>query len=94
MRMSRDCRRCHYAIEDVLNTDVFACLNDRGPAAGSRCFTVDRKGYNFEQDFYGVIPSNLAMGTPGGLDLTLLGNADELLEMVRGLYGLEQDEDS
>ena len=84
--MSRECRRCHYAIEDVLNSDVFACLNDGNSVAGGRCLTLDRRGYNFEQDFFGVIPPNLAMGQPGGLDLTLLGNAEELLE-EQGAYG-------
>ena len=55
--MTSDCRRCHYAIEDFLNAEVFDCLEDG--ARSLRCFDTTRSSYNFEQDFFGI--SSLAM---------------------------------
>ena len=71
--MSTNCRRCHYAIEDFLNSNVFACL-DAG-IASLRCFSVSRKLYNFEQDFFNVLK-------PGAesLDFTPSGDGSELAE--------------
>jgi hypothetical protein len=64
--MSMECRRCHYAIEDFLNSDVFAC-ND-AQANSLRCFSLDRTHYNYRQDFFGEL-------RPGSeiLDLTFAG---------------------
>jgi hypothetical protein len=76
--MSRDCRRCHYALEDLINNDPFTCI-DSG-LSGSRCFRTDRGGYNFEQDFYLTLKEGMLPGLPGGLDLTMEGNAAELAE--------------
>ena len=64
--MSMECRRCHYAIEDFLNSDVFAC-ND-AQANSLRCFSLNRTHYNYMQDFFGEL-------RPGSeiLDLTFAG---------------------
>ena len=74
--MSQPCRRCHYAIEDFLNSELYACLDQGGPAAnGRRCFDERRGSYNFEQDFYRI----LKPGDERTLDMTLEGNLAELL---------------
>ena len=85
--MSRECRRCHYALEDFINNDVFACLDSEG-LSSRRCFSVDRGDYNYEQDLYGIIKPGKEPGVPGGLDLTLAGDAEELEEEDDGYnYG-------
>ena len=71
--MTPECRRCHYALEDFINNDVFACL-DSGPELSSRrCFTFDREGYNYEQDFFSIIKPEFATT----LDLTIAGDGGE-----------------
>lgn len=73
--MSHECRRCHYAIEDILNADVFACL-DAG-SSSLRCFSSNRKSYNYQQDFFGVLsnpPPGIAAATIEHIDLTIAGD--------------------
>ena len=53
VKLTPGCRRCHYALEDFLNADVFSCL-DEG-IKGRRCFTSNRENYNFDLDFFGVV---------------------------------------
>ena len=64
--MSAACRRCHYAIEDLLNPDVFECLDSDDPRS-TDCFTLERGGYNFEQDIWGIVKDGAA------IDLSLSG---------------------
>ena len=61
------CRRCHYALEDLINNDVFTCLDSVPPLSSMRCLSVDRGGYNYEQDFFSVLKPNT------NIDLTLDG---------------------
>ena len=44
--MSEDCRRCHYPIEDFINTDHEACLD----GDVFRCVTLTRGINNYLQD--------------------------------------------
>lgn len=69
--LSAGCRRCHYALEDFINSDVFACVDAGGTTRSRRCFSKDRDMYNYELDFFGVVK-------PGAtVILTLDGTVDE-----------------
>lgn len=49
--MSQECRKCHYPIEDLLNSDHVDCLrNDT-----LRCASLGRGIYNFHRDVHGVL---------------------------------------
>ena len=68
--MTEECRRCHYAIEDFINNDIFSCFDElSGTGASMRCFSTVRGAYNFEQDFYGILKASAR-----SIDLTLAGN--------------------
>ena len=68
--MTSACRRCHYALEDFINNDIFACFDD-STLSSRRCFSLIRDNYNFEQDFFGIIK-------PGAkVDLSLAGDGGE-----------------
>jgi hypothetical protein len=68
------CRRCHYALEDVINADVFGCV-DGGIATSRRCFSTDRDSYNYDLDFFGVVkPGATVILT---LDGTISEDADD-----------------
>ena len=67
--MPPECRRCHYALEDFVNHDVFACL-DSDELSSRRCFSTDREGYNYNQDFFSELKPgfNLILTRSGSLD--------------------------
>lgn len=69
--MPPECRRCHYALEDLINNDVFTCLDSDPPQSSLRCLSVDREGYNYEQDFFSILKPGLK------LDLTLSGEGED-----------------
>ena len=78
MPMTPECRRCHYALEDFINNDVFQCFDQATPdefgaitgtSAATRCFTQSRGGYNYEQDFFSILKPELR----GSLVLTISG---------------------
>ena len=64
--MSTECRRCHYAIEDFLNAELFRCLHAGAYSDG--CFSLSRGVYNYRQDVLGILNPNSE-----AIDLTLQG---------------------
>lgn len=53
--MSEACRKCHYPIEDFINTDHEDCLH----GMQMRCISLDRGLYNYMQDVYHVLKDEL-----------------------------------
>ena len=51
VQMSPACRECHYALEDLINTDYADGLH----GMTSRCLSFDRGIHNFDRDVYGVL---------------------------------------
>ena len=59
--MTMECRKCHYPIEDFLNTDHEDCLH----GIEMRCMRMDRGLFNYMQDVYNVLKEEaLALLTP------------------------------
>jgi hypothetical protein len=50
-RMSEDCRRCHYPVEDLINADHRDCLDGQTDS----CVSFDRTAFNFDQDVLGIL---------------------------------------
>ena len=73
--MPAECRRCHYALEDLINNDVFECLDSGPDLTSRRCFSQDREGYNYEQDFFSIIKERYldVAGRPA-IDLSIAGD--------------------
>ena len=74
--LSEECRRCHYPIEDLINTDHVACL------AGEtmRCASFDRGAFNFNQDVLGILSERAR---------ELLTGAEEEEEVTSYSYGAQ-----
>ena len=82
--MLPECRRCHYALEDFVNNDVFTCLDSAPELSSRRCFSVDRDDYNYEQDFFNIVKPN------ADIDLTIAGTGEVEVELgLGGAYAYE-----
>ena len=84
--LSPGCRRCHYALDDFLNSDVFDCLDSAdtsGRGTSRRCFAQTRGSYNYQQDFFGILQPGVVKAD---LILTLDGVAlaEDELEYLYG----------
>ena len=70
--MSEDCRRCHYPIEDFINTDHEACLH--GDLI--RCVSLIRGINNYMQDVFAPDLFAVGSGQQSNATTTEVGTAD------------------
>ena len=61
--LSKSCRLCHYAIEDLLNIDALDCLHHG--LDHIRCLSYDRNDFNYRQDVDGILKPGVVVPTLG-----------------------------